>query len=185
MFWWTANESLARHQPLSRRVLSRLPRRRCACIILLADQDVAPSPRAAVDDVIMSEMRRETFIQHLLSDVQLRAGLLAAVDDVAIPDEPLAMMTLRVSELSQLAGISFQESFDDLDRCFVAVLRFARGFSVTLKEHPRAPVQGVVIYTEPAAVSSGRLHEILSGLGLTADLLTWTVPEAADSAEPA
>ncbi len=133
----------------------------------------------------MPEMRRENFIQHLLSDAQLRGGLLAAVGDFAIPDEPLAMITVRASELSQLAGISFQESFDDLDRCSVAVLRSPRGFSVTLKEHPRSPVQGVVIYTEPAAVSSGRLHEILSGLGLTTDELTWTVPEAAHSAEPA
>jgi hypothetical protein len=45
-----------------------------------------------------------------------------------------------------------------------------------------------VIYTEPAAVSPGRLHEILSGLGLglglTTDALTWTVPEAALSSHP-
>lgn len=125
------------------------------------------------------------FTQQTLSDSQLAAGLLAVIDPVEIPGEPLAMTALRVPELSATAGISFQESFDDLDLCSVAVLRFAAGYSVTLKEHPRAPVHGVVIYTEPAAVRPDRLDEILSGLGLTRGALIWTVPEAAGSAGPA
>jgi hypothetical protein len=64
----------------------------------------------------MPENRMGAFIQHMLSADQLSAGLLAVIDPVEIPDEPLAMMALRV--------------------------RFAPGFSVTLKEHPRAPVEG-------------------------------------------
>ena len=120
------------------------------------------------------------FTQRLLSADQLTAGLLAVIDPVEIPDEPLAMTALRVPDLSAIAGVSFQESFDDLDLCSIAVLRFSRGFSVTLKEHPRSPAEGVVICTEPAAVRSVRLDEILSGLGLMRDELIWTVPEATD-----
>src|ERR1700735_4175638 len=107
----------------------------------------------------MPENRMGAFTQQLLSADQLSAGLVAVSDPVEIPDEPLAMTELRVPDLSATAGVSFQESFDDLDLCSVAVLRFARGFSVTLKEHPRSPVEGVVICTEAAAVRSDTLDE--------------------------
>jgi hypothetical protein len=133
----------------------------------------------------MSDIRRGSFTQHLLSADQLRAGLLAVIDHVEIPDEPLAMTKLRSGDLNQLAGISFQESFDDLDFCSVAVLHFGRGFWVTLKDMRGAPVRGVVICTQPRAVRPDRLNDILRGLNLTREELIWVVPEAADPAYPA
>ena len=41
-----------------------------------------------------------------------------------------------------MAGISFQESFDDLDEGYFAVLEFAASFGVMLRDYARAPVKG-------------------------------------------
>lgn len=122
----------------------------------------------------------QPFTQHVLSNQQLRAGLLSPVDDVQIPDEPVAMTGLRAGELGKMSGISFQQSFDDLDSGYFAVLDFAGGFSVTLKDYANSPVNGVRIYTDADGTRSRpRLAVILNGLGLTRDDLIWTVPELA------
>ena len=114
------------------------------------------------------------FTQIILSDEQLRAGLTVDVDRVHIPSEGIAMTGLRAGELAALLGISFQESFDELDEGLFAVLLFVTGFSVTLKEHASSPMAGVKICTDPAGqYSSRRLDDILDGLHLSREQLTW------------
>jgi hypothetical protein len=118
------------------------------------------------------------FRQRLLSDEQLSAGLMAVVDEVQIPDEPVAMTSLRASELSRRAQISFQESRDDLGLGLFAVLEFVGGYMVTLKDFTNAPTKGVVINTDPGGSRSrDRLVDILHGLNIAAEELTWVVPE--------
>lgn len=116
------------------------------------------------------------FRQIALSEEQLRAGLVKSVDEVQIPCEPIAMTEIRATELEGKAGISFQESFDDLDEgCFV-ILEFAASFSVTLKDYPEAPVKGTRICTDPMGQHSlSRLEIILEALHLSHDELIWTV----------
>jgi hypothetical protein len=65
------------------------------------------------------------FSQVMLSEEQLRAGLVQPVDDVHIPWEPIAMTRIRATELERMAGISFRKSFDDLDEGYFAILEFA------------------------------------------------------------
>ena len=62
------------------------------------------------------------FRQVMLSEEQLRAGLVQPVDEVRIPWEPIAMTQIRATELERMAGITFQESFDDLDEGYFAIL---------------------------------------------------------------
>jgi len=100
------------------------------------------------------------------------------VDDIYVPDEAIAMTGIRARELGEMTGISFQESFDDLDVGYFAVLVFNAGFNVALKDYPRAPVKGVTIRTDPEGqCSRRRLQDILSGLNLSAGQLTWVRPD--------
>ena len=116
------------------------------------------------------------FRQVILSEEQLRAGLLQPVDEVQIPWEPIAMTGIRATELGRMAGISFQESFDDLDEGYFAILEFAASFSVTLKDYPEAPVKGTRICTDPIGQHSmSRLEIILEALHLSHGQLIWTV----------
>jgi hypothetical protein len=116
------------------------------------------------------------FRQVTLSEEQLRAGLLERVDGVHIPWDPMAMTGIRATELGPITGISFQESFDDLDEGYFAVLEFAASFGVMLRDYPRAPVKGTVICTDPMGQHSmSRLEIILESLHLSHDQLTWTV----------
>jgi hypothetical protein len=116
------------------------------------------------------------FRQVTLSEEQLRAGLVQPVDEVQIPWEPIAMTGIRATELGRIAGISFQESFDDLDEGYFAILEFAASFGVTLKDYPGAPVKGTRICTDPVGQhSTSRLEAILAALHLSRDQLIWTV----------
>jgi hypothetical protein len=116
------------------------------------------------------------FRQIPLSEEQLRAGLVQSVDEVQIPCEPIAMTEIRATELERKARISFQESFDDLDEGYFAILEFAASFSVTLKEYPGALVKGTRICTDPMGQHSvSRLDIILEALHLSHDQLIWTV----------
>jgi hypothetical protein len=116
------------------------------------------------------------FRQVILSEEQLRAGLLQPVDEVQIPWEPIAMTGIRATELGRMAGISFQESFDDLDEGYFALLKFAESFSVLLKDYPEAPVKGTRICTDPNGQRSmNRLEIILEAIHLSRDRLIWTV----------
>jgi hypothetical protein len=116
------------------------------------------------------------FSQVTLSAEQLQAGLGQPVDEVPIPWEPIAMTSVRATELGTMAGISFQESFDDLDEGYFAVRQFAASFGVTLKDYPGAPVKGTRICTDPTGQHSmGRLEIILEALHLSPDQLIWTV----------
>jgi hypothetical protein len=116
------------------------------------------------------------FRQVTLSEEQLRAGLVRPVDKVQIPWEPIAMTGIRATELERMAGISFQESFDDLNEGYFAILEFAASFGVTLKDYPEAPVKGTRICTDPMGKHSmSRLETILEALHLSPDQLIWTV----------
>jgi hypothetical protein len=116
------------------------------------------------------------FRQVTLSEEQLRAGLVQSVDEVQIPCEPIAMTEIRAAELEKTAGISFQESFDDLDEGYFAILEFAASFGVTLKDYPGAPVKGTRICADPMGPHSmSRLEIILEALHLSHDQLIWTV----------
>jgi hypothetical protein len=116
------------------------------------------------------------FKQVMLSEEQLRAGLVQPVDEVQIPWEPIAMTGIRATEFEKLAGISFQKSFDDLDEGYFAVLEFAASFGVTLKDYPESPVKGTRICTDPMGQHSmSRLEIILEALHLSHDQLIWTV----------
>lgn len=115
------------------------------------------------------------FRQVMLSEEQLRAGLVQPVDEVQIPWEPIAMTQIRATELERMAGITFQESFDDLDEGYFAIL-FEASFGVTLKDYPGAPVKGTRICTDPMGqYSMSRLEIILEALHLSHDQLIWTV----------
>ena len=114
------------------------------------------------------------FTQVILSEEQLREGLAADVDHVHIPSEAIATTELRAADLSEMLGISFQESFDELDEGSFAVLRFDTGFMVTLKDYRSSPVKGAKICTDPAGrYSRRRLEDIMSGLGIPWGRLTW------------
>jgi hypothetical protein len=116
------------------------------------------------------------FRQVTLSEEQRRAGLGQPVDEVQIPCEPIAMTEIRATELARTAEISFQESFDDLDEGYFAILEFAASFGVTLKDYPGAPVKGTRICTDPTGQHSmSRLEIILEALHLSHDQLIWTV----------
>jgi hypothetical protein len=116
------------------------------------------------------------FRQVTLSEEQLRAGLVQPVDEVQIPWEPIAMTEIRATEFERTAGISFQQSFDDLDEGYFAILEFAASFWVTLKDYPRAPVKGTRICTDPMGQHPmSRLEIILEALHLSRDQLIWTV----------
>jgi hypothetical protein len=116
------------------------------------------------------------FSQVMLSGEQLEAGLVERVDGVHIPCEPMAMTGIRAAELGRMAGISFQESIDDLDEGYFAVLEFTASFGVMLRDYPRAPTKGTVICTDPLGQHSmSRLEIILEALHLSHDQLTWTV----------
>jgi hypothetical protein len=116
------------------------------------------------------------FRQVTLSEEQRRAGLGQPVDEVQIPCEPIAMTEIRATELARTAEISFQESFDDLDEGYFAILEFAASFGVTLKDYPGAPVKGTRICTDPMGQHSmSRLEIILEALHLSHDQLIWTV----------
>lgn len=122
--------------------------------------------------------RDSLFRQIVLSEEQLRAGLVQSVDEVQIPQEPIAMTEIRATELERVTGISFQESFDDLDEGYFAILEFAASFIVTLKDYPGAPVKGIRICTDPIGQRSmSRLEIILEALHLSSNQLIWTVPE--------
>jgi hypothetical protein len=114
------------------------------------------------------------FRQVTLSEEQLRAGLLERVDGVDIPSEPMAMTGVRATELGPAAGIAFQESFDDLDEGYFAVLEFAASFGVMLRDYSGAPTKGTVICTDPMGqYSTDRLKVILEALRLSPDQLIW------------
>jgi hypothetical protein len=116
------------------------------------------------------------FRQVMLSEEQLRAGLVQPVDEVRIPWGPIAMTEVRATELERMAGISFQESFDDLDEGYFALLEFTESFSVLLKDYPEAPVKGTRICTDPNGQRSmHRLEIILEAIHLSHDRLIWTV----------
>ena len=86
------------------------------------------------------------------------------------------MTEIRATELARTAEISFQESFDDLDEGYFAILEFAASFGVTLKDYPGAPVKGTGICTDPMGQHSmSRLEIILEALHLSHDQLIWTV----------
>ena len=111
----------------------------------------------------------------MLSEEQLRAGLVQPVDEVRIPGEPIAMTEVRAIELERMAGISLEESFDDLDEGHFALLEFEASFGVTLKDYPGAPVKGTRICTDPMGQHSiSRLEIILEALHLSQDQLIWT-----------
>jgi hypothetical protein len=116
------------------------------------------------------------FSQVMLSAAQLRAGIMQRVDGVHIPSEPMAMTSLRATDLERLVGITFQETFDDLDRGRFAVLEFAASFAVLLNDYAGSPTEGTRICTdEMGQHSMSRLESILSALKLSPDQLIWTV----------
>lgn len=116
------------------------------------------------------------FRQVALSEEQLQAGILEAVDGVPIPSEPIAMTGIRALELGNMAGISFQETFDDLDEGYFAVLRFAASFAVTLNEYSGSQTKGTRICTDPMGQhSKSRLENILEALHLSYNQLIWIV----------
>lgn len=86
------------------------------------------------------------------------------------------MTEIRAIELERMAGISFQESFDDLDEGYFAILEFQASFGVTLKDYPGASVKGTRICTDPMGQHSmSRLEIILDALHLSHDQQIWTV----------
>jgi hypothetical protein len=116
------------------------------------------------------------FVQVPLSEEQLQAGLFEAAAEVEIPFEPIAQTAVRAAELEKMIGITFQESFDDLDQGYFAVLKFADSFSVMLRDYPGAPVKSTVICTDPIGQRSlKRLEIILKALHLSHDQLIWTI----------
>jgi hypothetical protein len=116
------------------------------------------------------------FRQVTLSEEQLQAGLMESVDGVSIPSEPIAMTGIRALDLGAKAGISFQQTFDDLDEGFFAILEFADSFTAMLNEYSGSPLKGTRICTDTAGQHSrSRLVLILEALHLAHDQLIWTV----------
>jgi hypothetical protein len=115
------------------------------------------------------------FRQVTLSEDQLQAGLMESVDGVPIPSEPIAMTGIRAVDLGDIAGISFQETFDDLDEGYFAILEFA-SFGVKLNDYSGSPLKGTRICTDPMGqYSRSRLEIILEALHLSHDQLIWIV----------
>jgi hypothetical protein len=124
---------------------------------------------------VTDDMQGSLFRQIILSEEQLQAGLMESGDDVPTPQEAIAMTSVRAMDLRDMAGISFQETFDDLDEGYFAILEFA-SFYVTLKDYFGSPLKGTRICTDPKGQRSRiRLETILQALRLSHDQLTWTV----------
>jgi hypothetical protein len=120
--------------------------------------------------------RDNMFRQVVLSEAQLQAGTEQSVDGVHIPSDPIAMIGIRALELGDMAGISFQETFDDLDDGYFAVLNFAASFDVTLNEYSGSPTKGTRICTDPMGQHlRSRLEIILEALHLSYGHLIWVV----------
>ena len=116
-----------------------------------------------------------SFRQVTLSHEQLQAGLMQSVDGVPIPSEPIAMTSVRALDLGKATGISFQQTFDDLDEGYFAILEFA-AFGVMLNEYSGSTLKGIRICTDPTGQhSKSRLDTILQALHLSHDQLVWTV----------
>jgi len=149
--------------------------------------DILRSYAVILDGVKVGKIRRGVaqvanseqggpFRQITLSEEQIQAGLMESVDGLPIPSEPMAMMSIRAVDLGVAAGIAFQETFDDLDEGYFAILEFAGSFGVMLKDYSGSPLQGTRICTDPLGQHSrSRLEIILDALHLSRDQLIWTV----------
>jgi len=125
----------------------------------------------------VTDYRKDSlFRQVVLSEEQLRAGLMQSVDGVPIPSEPIAMTSIGASELGVAARIEFQETFDDLDQGYFAILEFGASFGVMLNEYLGSPMKGTRICTDPTGQHSRRrLEIILEALHLSYGQLIWTI----------
>lgn len=121
----------------------------------------------------MTEFRRQ-FEQIRLRRAQLGRGL-RNIEGIYIPDVAIGMIDTRACALEALTHVRFQDTYDDLDLCQIALLEFETDFRVVLKEHPRAPVKGVKIYADVEdAQLSEQLMRILGGIGISSERLIWT-----------
>jgi hypothetical protein len=117
------------------------------------------------------------FFQKYLSNEQLREGLDVAIDDVYIPDEPLALLAKRSEGMAEGGVVKFQASFDSLDELKIALLYYEDRSVVALKEYKGAPVAGMQIMTDQeGSWSYRRLDQILESLGLGRENLIWSRP---------
>lgn len=116
-----------------------------------------------------------SFRQVTLSHEQLQAGLMQSVDGVPIPSEPIAMTGVRALDLGKATGISFQQTFDDLDEGYFAILEFP-AFGVLLNDYSGSTLKGTRICTDPTGQhSKSRLDTILQALRLSRGQLIWIV----------
>jgi hypothetical protein len=93
---------------------------------------------------------------------------------------PVAVLGLEPAELENRYGLSFSETFDDLDRLFGVLLEIKDGHVVALVRHFGATSPGTEIWIDEQSSNPGRdLTRVLQALNLDETALTWTDPIAA------
>lgn len=92
----------------------------------------------------------------------------------------VAVLRLNPEELSERIGISFQTAHDDLDILDWARVIGLSGRPYALVRHRHTPEPGTqVVVPYDSTNARVAILDVLSGLNLSEDDLTWTSPEAA------
>jgi hypothetical protein len=93
------------------------------------------------------------FSQVPLRPEQLERGL-AASSNEEVPSVPITMIAADPADLESRWGISFDDSFDNLDSVKVAVVQLRGGPRLTLLRHRGSPVPGIELCAVDASPAS-------------------------------
>jgi hypothetical protein len=140
------------------------------------------------------------FRQVLLPMAQLVCGLTrrdepAPTNEEMVPWEPIAILVPEPDELHVLSGITFQDTFDQLDDLKVAVLDLISGRRVALVRHTQNNASGTEVHVLPQQFTSATdlpgimtaidqhqdalITETLDALGIEAAEVSWRRPAGA------
>src|SRR6266581_1724856 len=94
------------------------------------------------------------FRQVLLPMAQLAYGLTRRdepepTNEEMVPWEPIAILVPEPDELHMLSGITFQDTFDQLDYVKVAVMDLISGRRIALIRHTRNTASGTEVHALP------------------------------------
>jgi uncharacterized protein YjbI with pentapeptide repeats len=95
-----------------------------------------------------------------------------------IPENIVAMIRQEPPEISNLSGLQFRESYDELDYLTFAILSLPSNSTVALVRHRHSPEPGTEICVSHNQQNVPRaITETLNQINLTCDDLTWVHPD--------
>lgn len=105
-----------------------------------------------------------------LPEAQLHRGLSGA----NVPGEPVAYLKLTPSYLARRYGLTFQDSFDNLDDLKIAIIEFGSGKRVALVHHKGFPDDETQLYMDRSDWQRGdEIPIVLKLLGISEAALSW------------